>query len=588
MTALPRSLKPWATQLAWLSHDLALALAPWIQRLATAIGPLAGTQGPASQEPDGFDGLATRGTYERLLVSEWLLADEVPDEFLRRAAQGELAFHRLARKRPAQQPQTAIAFDAGPAQLGAPRIAHLAALLVFAARAEARGAQLRFGTLQEGPSQARVGVDEAGILALLHARTWQPATQAQVTAWAQLREKDELWIIGGPDTPRAVGSSRAAVLTVDEAMQPGVRELHVSAQRPDRPAQRFVLPLPPAPDCVRLLRNPLRPPPPRPTPPRPAPSTEALSGLLFARTGDRLFAREASGGLVCITVPFDRARAVRPLRLPALHGEVPLAVGWLAGTGIVTLSAKRSLSGVTTHAVLRFLSKRGTPQRSSIFAPVAPDLLRWRVGEPLRSLVCLGGQHFAAVFEHGVLRWDEGQVSFESGPIVAAAEANRRLFVLRVDEQGRRTVSNLAAPTEAPTLLSGLGAVQAVPGVFASGAKPFFATADVALPTRWTIHSYFPTTVDVPPSHSVFGATSSRLFTHTSAGRRIEVLGPNARPSVSFPTTGAIVEAVTCPAHYRGAWLDDRGGVGVFDEAGLVIMGEPEADGRLRFARWKP
>ena len=48
-------------------------------------------------EPDGYDGIASRGIYERLVTSEWLLADEEPDEFDRRAAMGEHTFTRLAR-----------------------------------------------------------------------------------------------------------------------------------------------------------------------------------------------------------------------------------------------------------------------------------------------------------------------------------------------------------------------------------------------------------------------------------------------------------------------------------------------------------
>lgn len=587
MTALPRTLKPWATQLAWLSDELALALAPWIQRLATAVGPMAGTLGAATQEPDGFDGLDSRGTYERLLVSEWLLADEVPDEFLRRAAQGELAFHRLARKRPAQQRQTVLVFDAGPAQLGAPRIAHLAALIVFAARAEARQATLRFGTIQGGPTQARTGLDDAGILGLLHARTWHPATPAQVDAWGG-RPEDELWIVGGPDTPRPRPALRAATLVVEEAHEPTARELWVTAQRPERPRQRLALPLPAPADCVRLVRNPLRPPPQRPTPPEPLRAAEGLGGLLFARTGDRLFLRDATGGLVSITVPMDKPRQVRPLRLAQLHGEVLLAVGWLGGSGIVTLSAKRNPAAETTHAVLRFLSKRGAPLRGSIYAPVRPDQLRWRVGEGLRPLVWLGAQRFAAVFEHGVLRWDDGLVSFEASPALASVEGDQHLYVLRVDEQGRRAVTDVAAPTKAPVLLAGLGAVQAVAGVLSNRGRPCFATADLASPSRWTVHSYFPATIDVPASHRVFGATTGRLFTLAGDRRRVEVLGEHGKLHASFPTAAPVVEAALCPSHFRGAWLDDRGGVGVFDEYGKVVLGEPTGDGRYRFAPWKP
>ncbi len=44
--------------------------------------------------PDGYDGIGRRGSYDRLLASEWLIHDELPDEFLRRVVSGEHAFLR--------------------------------------------------------------------------------------------------------------------------------------------------------------------------------------------------------------------------------------------------------------------------------------------------------------------------------------------------------------------------------------------------------------------------------------------------------------------------------------------------------------
>ena len=48
----------------------------------------------------GYDGLTRRGSPERLLISEWLLATEAPDEFVRRAAFNEQAFLRPAFRQP--------------------------------------------------------------------------------------------------------------------------------------------------------------------------------------------------------------------------------------------------------------------------------------------------------------------------------------------------------------------------------------------------------------------------------------------------------------------------------------------------------
>src|SRR5579863_2548513 len=83
MTAieLPRALAPWAEYLDIFPREVVVALGPIVQRLDAAIGPLRLRSRSGQGEPDGIDGLARRGTYERLLLTEWLLADEMPDEF---------------------------------------------------------------------------------------------------------------------------------------------------------------------------------------------------------------------------------------------------------------------------------------------------------------------------------------------------------------------------------------------------------------------------------------------------------------------------------------------------------------------------
>src|SRR5205814_2319608 len=84
------------------------------QRLALAIGPLRDSRSARAGEIDGLDGLARRGSYERLLLSEWLLLDEAPDEFLRRAAASEHAFLHLQRRQPGRTRRSIALLDAGP------------------------------------------------------------------------------------------------------------------------------------------------------------------------------------------------------------------------------------------------------------------------------------------------------------------------------------------------------------------------------------------------------------------------------------------------------------------------------------------
>lgn len=132
---LPRSLAPWAPYLDLFPRDIGLALGPVVRRIALAVEPLAAHALSGSGDPDGFDGLSNRGSYDRLLASEWLLSEELPDEFLRRAAEGEHVFLKIGRREPVRSRLSVVLFDVGPNQLGSPRIAHLAALIVMARRA---------------------------------------------------------------------------------------------------------------------------------------------------------------------------------------------------------------------------------------------------------------------------------------------------------------------------------------------------------------------------------------------------------------------------------------------------------------------
>ena len=89
---LPEALQPWRQWLEWFAPQHLPLFADLLGRLNPVLGPLRGRQQGGVPEPDGVGDLQRRGPYERLLSSEWLLADEVPDEFMRRAVGGEHMF----------------------------------------------------------------------------------------------------------------------------------------------------------------------------------------------------------------------------------------------------------------------------------------------------------------------------------------------------------------------------------------------------------------------------------------------------------------------------------------------------------------
>lgn len=175
-------------------------LADLFARLNPLLGPLRGMQQGGVPEPDGLGDLHRRGPYERLLASEWLLADELPDEFLRRAVVGEHLFLAPQYRTHQANRMIVVLFDAGPLQLGGPRLVHLALLILLARRASEAGAELRWGSLQNAP-QLHEFKDAAHLKQLLDARTYQTVTDEHWHTWrAWLSEQNydsgERWLVG--------------------------------------------------------------------------------------------------------------------------------------------------------------------------------------------------------------------------------------------------------------------------------------------------------------------------------------------------------------------------------------------------------
>jgi len=320
---LPPALAPWGVQLEIFPRDLAVSLGPLLQRLASALGPLRGRQQDGDGEMDGFDGLARRGSYERLLVSEWLLAEEAPEEFLRRAAAGEHTFLRLHRPQPAGSRRSVALFDAGPAQLGSPRIAQLAALIVLARRAEAAGARFEWGTLQRPDLPLETAVTPESVLHLLRSRTMEEAGESQIEAWHERLngwpDLDDAWIVG-PSRLGAAPALRAAsflmpsCLEIRDELEPGARRVSVAVHRGGAAGDRILLELPENAACARLLRDPFG--VEMAAPNRLSGMEWPASNLVFSRKGQHVLARARGGGVVALPVP-NSPRAER--KLPTLH-----------------------------------------------------------------------------------------------------------------------------------------------------------------------------------------------------------------------------------------------------------------------------
>jgi hypothetical protein len=326
---MPRALMPWATWLELFPREILQSFGPMLQRLDRAVGPLRVKSETGSGEPDGFDGLTRRGSYERLLLTEWLLADELPDEFLRRAVMGEHAFYQVARREPAGSRLSVALFDAGPNQLGSPRLAHLAALIVLARRAEAAGAEFRWGVLQSREMPMLTAADS--IRQLLDARSLREADAGDLTHWQERLgsggRSDDFWLIGGTRLEHLLPDRRVSRLFVTDPLDTEARELDAAIHSPGRPTVAITLPLPEEKFCGRLLRDPFG--VARAAPRKVAGRFAPTSNFVWGQNGTKLIARCASNALVVYPIPNSPAAgAGRPKIYTSKHEmSVILAAG---------------------------------------------------------------------------------------------------------------------------------------------------------------------------------------------------------------------------------------------------------------------
>jgi len=257
---LPEALRPWADPLALFGEVVHDGLGRWLAPLRALLGPLVVPGAASAGEPDGYAGLSRRGSYERLLVSEWALALEVPEEFLRRAAGHEHLFMAPAHRTPKTSLASVALLDCGPWQLGAPRLGHLAALVVLQQRAARGQATLRFGMLQD-PERQLHPLDARAIPTWLRARTAETAGP-HVEGWREALAADDppdRWLLGGPDLRAAAAELGAGLMEVEEVGGPEGRALRFRVWRPGRVGGAVEMALPSADTCVRILRAPLAP-----------------------------------------------------------------------------------------------------------------------------------------------------------------------------------------------------------------------------------------------------------------------------------------------------------------------------------------
>ncbi len=325
---LPRGLEPWGEALAALEPAVAVSLLPMVRALETLFG-----RRPAaladSGEPDGYDGLATRGVPDRILMSEWLLADEAPMEFLRRAASGELLHLAQAYQRPKRVGRVVVLADNGPEQYGAPRLVQLAALIVLYRRARASGGELAVGLLGDEPGRWLAG-DIGGVLHGWRAgRAPRQPGAGDVGRWYDaLEPDDEAWVLTGPELAASLRQPRVAAVRTETWSPDGTATLRVVLGQ-----ESVELALPPADVAVRALRSASY---------RAAPAAVTAPGALrspvFTAASGRLLMRGDGPGTL-LSVAVADAPGERSTRLRRYEYRAPVVAAAHLGRRLVALVA---------------------------------------------------------------------------------------------------------------------------------------------------------------------------------------------------------------------------------------------------------
>lgn len=333
---LPHKLAAWESQLRIFPEEMALALGPLVQKVAALLGPFAHHHIEGHVVPDGFAGLDNRGTYDHLIASDWLLADELPEEFMRRSVMGEHLFWKAAYREPTQARSSLVLFDAGPEQLGSPRLLHLAALAVFEVRAQRAKATFNWGVLQSSEQNLLPGMNVAEIEMLLQARGSVSADAEHFAGWvrraSEAGHKGEIWVVGSERLRQFMPNTFSRLLITD-LLSPGERKLRADCQPAGKHSRQIELELPDPAACAQLLRDPFSA---AVAPRRMLETSSAVQNLIFNPPGNKLWARMAQGDVIVLPVPNSpRAKAGKPKHHETLSRFPQVAVGRVGRTTVL-------------------------------------------------------------------------------------------------------------------------------------------------------------------------------------------------------------------------------------------------------------
>ncbi len=253
---LPPSISSWSGVLQIFPNDIAQELRLLSRRLSPLLGPLPQAELHGNDEVDGIGGLTNKINYERLLISEWAVANTSPQEFLRRATAGEHLFLELARYQPHSKKSVVVLLNSGPDQLGKPRLLHMALLILLGRRAEQIKADFFWGVFQDDSCKLHSEINESSIITLLHSNSSLSHSPKQMEGWQQRLSTElmaECWCIGVPRIQETFQAQHTVSIT--EPLKADVRTLEVTVDDGQRQRSAEVT-LPDDDIGVRILRSP--------------------------------------------------------------------------------------------------------------------------------------------------------------------------------------------------------------------------------------------------------------------------------------------------------------------------------------------
>lgn len=299
----------WWDELDFFAPDVLRDLGRLFLQLERAFSSLASL--PQRGEPAGWSGLSRRGSWDRLVHSEWALAEAAPEEFVRRAGEGELSFWETAQQADARHDLLWCWLDVGPDQLGACRLVQLALMFYLQHMVRRGSGKFCWGCIQS-PQRGydALGLEEVRLY--LNARSVDPGRRPPEPGGVNC------WCIGSPSWLTQV--------------QPGYQKVALEQVGPEAVQlsygpRRLLLQLPPGERAARLFRDPFS----QQREPAVSSGPDGAGSLAFSGCGRKLVVLE-KGAIGLIPLPSSASEPPGKIRRYPLKrlGRV-VAFSWERG-----------------------------------------------------------------------------------------------------------------------------------------------------------------------------------------------------------------------------------------------------------------